>query len=88
MRSAEILIASTQIDKWDRRRILVFGALAMCVCMICISIVSAIYNQQLIDKVPVYGIANSTTSTVTDSAASYAILTLLCVFIAFFALSW
>lgn len=78
----------TQIDKWDRRRILVCGALAMSVCMICISIVSAIYNQQLIHKVPVYGVANSTTSTVTDTAASYAILALLCVFIAFFALSW
>ncbi|CAO3654991.1 unnamed protein product [Mucor fragilis] len=76
------------IDKWDRRRILVFGALAMSVCMICITIVSAIYNQQLINKVPVYGLANSTTSTVADTAASYAILTLLCVFIAFFALSW
>lgn len=77
-----------QIDKWDRRRILVCGALAMAVCMICITIVSAIYNQQLISKVPVYGVTNATASTVEDTAASYGILALLCVFIAFFALSW
>ncbi|KAI8644253.1 hypothetical protein BD408DRAFT_474979 [Parasitella parasitica] len=76
------------IDRWDRRRILVCGALAMAVCMLCITIVSAIYNQQLISKVPVYGSWNQTTSVVTDTAASYAILALLCVFIAFFALSW
>ncbi|CEP17318.1 hypothetical protein [Parasitella parasitica] len=76
------------IDRWDRRRILVYGALAMAVCMLCITIVSAIYNQQLIDQVPIYGSVNQTTSTVADTAASYAILALLCVFIAFFALSW
>ncbi|GAN02543.1 sugar transporter [Mucor ambiguus] len=75
------------IDKWGRRRILVCGALAMSVCMICITIVSAVYNQQLVDKVHVYGVTNST-STVSDTAVSYAILALLCVFIAFFALSW
>lgn len=83
-----LVLMHIKIDKWDRRRILVTGALAMAVCMLCITIVSAIYNQQLVNKAPEYGTVNQTTSTVTDTAASYAILALLCVFIAFFALSW
>lgn len=86
--SKNIVLIHTKIDKWGRRRILITGALAMAVCMLCITIVCAIYNQQLVDKVVTSVVVKQTTSTVNDTAASYAILALLCIFIAFFALSW
>lgn len=86
--SQSIVLMHYQIDKWDRRRILVFGAFAMGACMLCITIVSAIYNQRLVDNLPIYGSTYQTTSTITNTQASYAILALLCLFLAFFALSW
>lgn len=58
----------------------------MSACMISITIVSAIFNKELLEKVAVYGGVGAV-GYVTPKA-SYAILVLLCVFIAFFALSW
>lgn len=60
----------------------------MSVCMIAIAIVSAVFNQQLINGVAIYGSQDKMTNTAYTPVVSYVILVLLCIFIAFFALSW
>lgn len=55
-------------------------------CMLAIAIVSAVFNQELVNKVAVYGDVNEV-GYVTPGA-TYAIIVLLNLFIAFFALSW
>ncbi|KAI8882416.1 hypothetical protein K501DRAFT_285901 [Backusella circina FSU 941] len=79
---------ATIIDKWDRRTILIFGALLMAICMVTIAAVSGIFNQQLIEGVPVYGSTDAIMVAISNMGATYSILALLCVFIAFFAMSW
>ncbi|KAG2195654.1 hypothetical protein INT47_002893, partial [Mucor saturninus] len=74
------------IDRWSRRKILVAGALGMGSCMLAIGIVSAVFNQELVNKVSVYGDVD-VVGFVTPRA-TYAIIVLLAVFIACFALSW
>jgi hypothetical protein len=56
--------------------------------MIAITIVTAIYNQHFVNGADVYGSSSDVMTTISSVGASYAILALLCVFIAFFALSW
>jgi hypothetical protein len=55
--------------------------------MIVITIISAIYNDQLVDSIQVYGNQDDP-GAVANPGASYSILVMLCVFIACFALSW
>lgn len=57
----------------------------MCICMIVITIISAVYDQKLTEA---YGDIDQVSSVISNHTASYAVLVLLCVFIAFFALSW
>ncbi|KAI8098019.1 uncharacterized protein B0P05DRAFT_523006 [Gilbertella persicaria] len=77
------------IDKCDRRRILVVGALAMAVCMIAITIVSAIFNQQLLSMHNAPSVTSTeVTSAIDNQNAGYAIMVLLCIFLVFFAMSW
>lgn len=59
----------------------------MCICMVVITIVSAVYDEQL-SASDAYGSLDQVNSIISNHTASYAILVLLCVFIAFFALSW
>lgn len=59
----------------------------MSVCMLVITIISAIYNDQLVESIQVYGTVEQP-GAVANPGASYSILVMLCVFIAFFALSW
>ncbi|KAI8327818.1 hypothetical protein BC941DRAFT_446270 [Chlamydoabsidia padenii] len=73
------------IDRWDRRRILVIGALAMALSMIIVAILSAIYDNTTLRHY--FGTA-FTTMRADNKAATYTMLVFLCVFIAFFALSW
>ncbi|KAI8375522.1 hypothetical protein BD560DRAFT_392570 [Blakeslea trispora] len=77
------------IDKWGRRRILIIGALSMAVCMVAITIVSAISNQQLLSAIDT-PYANSTlvTSAIDNEGAGYAIMVLLALFVICFAMSW
>ncbi|KAI8095690.1 hypothetical protein BDF21DRAFT_406489 [Thamnidium elegans] len=82
------LFVLSYIDRWNRRTILISGAVAMAVCMIAIAIISAIFNQQLINGVAIYGSEEKMTNTVYTPVVSYVILVFLCIFIAFFALSW
>jgi hypothetical protein len=57
----------------------------MAISMIAITIVSALFSH----KVPAYGSPyEQVTNQISNSAASYAIMALLCIFIACFALSW
>ncbi|KAI9491127.1 general substrate transporter [Zychaea mexicana] len=66
------------IDKWDRRRILTGGSLAMAICMITTATVLGAYSDK-----------NGTENVfINNKAATYSILTVLCLFIACFALSW
>lgn len=58
----------------------------MSACMLATAIVSAVYNQELINKVSVYG--NIAKVGYVTPKASYVIVVLLMLFIAFFALSW
>ncbi|ORX61431.1 hypothetical protein DM01DRAFT_278679 [Hesseltinella vesiculosa] len=77
------------IDRWPRRRVLVFGALAMAVCMLLIGILSGLYDGDL---------RSSTLHLMADSAfefmssnnikATYAQYALVCVYLCCFALSW
>ncbi|KAI8991127.1 major facilitator superfamily domain-containing protein, partial [Mycotypha africana] len=60
----------------------------MGLCMIVITIVSAIYNQQLVSRLDDDSDGMNVISVMSNTAASYVLLILLCVFIAIFALSW
>ncbi|KAI7898554.1 general substrate transporter [Cokeromyces recurvatus] len=75
------------IDRCDRRVILIVGALAMAICMITITIISALFNQRFVHSND-QTYADDVLSTIDNPVVSYAILVLLCVFIGFFALSW
>ncbi|KAG1136439.1 hypothetical protein G6F37_010625 [Rhizopus arrhizus] len=80
------LFVMIYIDKWGRRKILVSGGLGMAVCMIFLSVVSAIFDQNLIqtrlsDSIELDASAQ-------NPKATYAIIVLLCLFIIIFALSW
>lgn len=57
-------------------------------CMVAITIVSAIFNQQLINNVPGYGSEDRITEDQFTIESSYVVLALICVFIACFAFSW
>ena len=61
----------------------------MAVCMVAITIVSAISNQQLLSAVDT-PYANSTlvTSAIDNEGAGYAIMVLLAIFLICFAMSW
>ncbi|KAG1048567.1 hypothetical protein G6F43_009052 [Rhizopus delemar] len=74
------------IDRWGRRRILIWGAIGMAICMITITVVSAVFDQDLIKPISHYNI--NLESAIRDIRASYSIIVLLCIFIALFALSW
>ncbi|KAI9355801.1 hypothetical protein BD770DRAFT_390764 [Pilaira anomala] len=76
------------IDRWGRRKILIVGGLAMGSCMVAITIISAIFNQQLINNVPGYGSEDRITEDEFTIESSFVVLALICVFIAFFAFSW
>jgi hypothetical protein len=56
--------------------------------MVTIAVVSAIFNQELVEGVPIYGSTDDVTVAISNMGATYSILALLCVFIAFFAMSW
>ncbi|PHZ13339.1 general substrate transporter [Rhizopus microsporus ATCC 52813] len=74
------------IDRWGRRRILITGALGMTVCMVAITIVSAMFEKALTEK----HIDNnmSFNTSITNKGGSITVTVLLCIFIAVFALSW
>ncbi|CAO3619592.1 unnamed protein product [Mucor hiemalis] len=76
------------IDRWNRRTILICGALAMAACMIAITVVSALYDEQLKQGIMMKGTFDQVTTSINNGSASYAILALLCLFIAMFAASW
>ncbi|CAO3585423.1 unnamed protein product [Absidia cylindrospora] len=77
------------IDRWDRRRILVIGALAMALSMIVVAILSSIYDNTMASSSLHRYIGTVFTPMSGDNKAPmYTILVFLCVFIAFFALSW
>ncbi|KAI9280792.1 general substrate transporter [Sporodiniella umbellata] len=78
------LLVVFYIDRWGRRKILILGALGMALCMITITIVSALFDQDLITT----RTEIQYQSNVTNPQASYSITVLLCIFIAIFALSW
>lgn len=59
----------------------------MCICMLVITIISAVYNDELVNSIHVYGTQDENTQ-IANPGASFSILVMLCVFIAFFALSW
>lgn len=58
----------------------------MATCMIIIAIISAIYNQELVEKVSIYGNIDEVGYIL--PGPSYAIVIFLCIFVACFALSW
>ncbi|CEG65081.1 hypothetical protein RMATCC62417_01945 [Rhizopus microsporus] len=74
------------IDRWGRRRILITGALGMTVCMVAITIVSAMFEKALTGT----HIENnmSFNTIITSKGGSITVTVLLCIFIAIFALSW
>ncbi|EIE86965.1 hypothetical protein RO3G_11676 [Rhizopus delemar RA 99-880] len=59
---------------------------SMAICMITITVVSAVFDQDLIKPMSHYNI--NLESAIRDIRASYSIIVLLCIFIALFALSW
>ncbi|CAO3695292.1 unnamed protein product [Rhizopus stolonifer] len=58
----------------------------MCLCMIAIAVVSAVYDQDLIRPTSDNNI--DLISNIKNPRATYSVIALLCVFIACFALSW
>ncbi|KAI9301150.1 hypothetical protein BJ944DRAFT_187225 [Cunninghamella echinulata] len=77
------------IDRWDRRRILVFGALAMAISMLVVTIISAKFdNQDSTTSLHFYPGTSFPIMGGSDPVVSYIMLTLLYLFIAFFSLSW
>ncbi|KAI8331844.1 hypothetical protein BC941DRAFT_150560 [Chlamydoabsidia padenii] len=77
------------IDRWDRRRILVIGALSMALSMIIVAVLSAVYDDTMAtsDLHHYFGLSFSLMQG-DNQAATYTMLVFLCIFIAFFALSW
>ncbi|KAI8070507.1 hypothetical protein BC940DRAFT_271266 [Gongronella butleri] len=73
------------IDRWGRRRILIVGALAMCVCMILISVVMGVFSKEI---PAVYEAEEHVFVYMTNNKASMAVFALLCLFLACFAMSW
>lgn len=60
----------------------------MSACMIAITVVSALYDEQLKQGVMMKVAFDQVATSINDESASYAILALLCLFIAIFAASW
>lgn len=60
----------------------------MAASMIAIAVVSALFDRQLANGISIYGTTDGLPATPSNGPASYVILTLLCLFIAIFALSW
>lgn len=60
----------------------------MAACMIAITVVTALYDEQLAKGLVDSGAFSQLPADTTNSAASYGTLVLLCLFIAIFALSW
>lgn len=60
----------------------------MAACMIAITVVSALYDEQLKQGIMMKGTFDQVTTSINNGSASYAILALLCLFIAMFAASW
>ncbi|CDS06967.1 hypothetical protein LRAMOSA09490 [Lichtheimia ramosa] len=79
------------VDRWPRRRILVIGAAVMAACMIVVSGLLGKYGSM--DR-PAQVHLNPTSSVdgigvkITNRNATYTVITLLCLFVAVFALSW
>ncbi|ORZ14690.1 and other transporter-domain-containing protein [Absidia repens] len=77
------------IDRWDRRRILVIGALSMAISMIVVAVLSGIYDDTPVTSSLHHYLGTPFTIMRGDNkAATYTMLVFLCIFIAFFALSW
>ncbi|ORX53102.1 hypothetical protein DM01DRAFT_1407876 [Hesseltinella vesiculosa] len=72
------------IDRWGRRRILMVGALAMCVCMVSISIILAVYSDSRNEA----SRSSEMMMYVSNPQATMAVLVLLCLFLACFAMTW
>lgn len=61
----------------------------MAICMVAITIVSAIYDQKLKGGLGIYSTPlGEVTDSIANPKATYAIIVLLCIFIAVFAMSW
>jgi hypothetical protein len=61
----------------------------MAICMVAITIVSARFEQRLMDGLGVYSTPlGEITNSIDNPRATYAIIVLLCIFIAVFAMSW
>lgn len=60
----------------------------MASCMIAITVVSALYDEQLKLGIMMKAATGQVTTGINNESASYAILALLCLFIAMFAASW
>ncbi|KAL1934776.1 hypothetical protein VTP01DRAFT_6958 [Rhizomucor pusillus] len=79
------------IDRWDRKRILTIGALVMAACMVAVAALMGAFSTQ---STPPQIIVNPSSSFddisvyMRSDAATYAIMVLLCLFVAVYALSW
>ncbi|CAO3584598.1 unnamed protein product [Absidia cylindrospora] len=78
------------IDRWDRRRILMIGAISMSVCMAVIATILGIYNDHTVaSNRPLYpGSSLEVSVYIANENATLCILVVLCLFLMCFALSW
>ncbi|CAO3637560.1 unnamed protein product [Cunninghamella blakesleeana] len=77
------------IDRWDRKRILVIGALTMAISMLIVTIISAKYdNKDVVTSFQFYPGTDFPIMGGENAVVTYTMLVLLYIFVAFFSLSW